>query len=170
MGARTAWLGLGGNLGDVRSALAAALKGLDAQDGVSVLAVSPLYKTPPWGLKDQPWFLNCCAGVSTTLAPEALLEVCQQLERVGLRERTVRWGPRTVDIDIIAYEGVEQVEQRLTLPHPRAVERAFVLTPLAAIAPDVELAGQTVAALAAALNDPNMEVAVAGGEWWREEG
>ncbi|MEM1038400.1 MAG: 2-amino-4-hydroxy-6-hydroxymethyldihydropteridine diphosphokinase [Pseudomonadota bacterium] len=170
MDARTAWLGLGGNLGDVQSALATALQGLDAEEGVTVSAVSPLYKTPPWGLKAQPWFLNCCASVSTTLLPEDLLEVCQQLERVGLRERTVRWGPRTVDIDIIAYEGVEQVEQRLTLPHPRAVERAFVLTPLAAIAPDVELSGQTVAALAATLNDPAMEVAVAGSEWWRGAG
>jgi len=169
MAQRKAWLGLGGNLGDVRAALATALQALDANTAVSVAAVSPLYKTPPWGLEDQPWFHNCCAEVLTSLDPEGLLDLCQTLERAGLRERTVRWGPRTIDIDIIAFEGVEQIEQRLTVPHPRAVERAFVLTPLAEIAPDVMLAGQLVAERARALQDPQMEVVVDAADWWRRQ-
>jgi len=168
MSKATAWLGLGGNIGDVESALSTALQSLHAHSEVEVVAVSSLYKTPPWGVEDQPWFLNCCVGVKTSLHPEALLEVCQQLERDGRRERTMRWGPRTIDVDIIVYEGVEQVEQRLTLPHPRAAERAFVLTPLSEITPDLQLDGTSVAIRAADLVDPDMTIAVAGAAWWHD--
>lgn len=137
-----AYLGLGGNIGDVRQNLKNALVALDDHDGIAVKKVSSIYKTPPWGVEDQPWFLNCCATIETSLTPEDLLEECQAAERAGKRERTVRWGPRTIDVDILVFEGVEQIEQRLTIPHPRMLERAFVLVPLAEIAPDLNVGGK----------------------------
>lgn len=161
-----AWLGLGGNIGDVQQAMAEALRLLNDHDGITVDKVSPIYKTPPWGVEDQPWFLNCCAAVRTTLSPEDLLAVCQTAEQEGKRERIVRWGPRTIDIDIIAYEGVEQVEQRLTIPHPRAKQRAFVLVPLADIAPDLKLQGQSVQDCLSALDDDGIEMENSKTDWW----
>ena len=117
--------------------MAAALRGLQKHNDISITAVSAIYKTPPWGLKNQPWFFNCAAEIETSLVPEALLDACQYIEKLGNRERKIRWGPRTIDIDILVFEGVEQVKDRLTLPHPRMLERAFVLIPLAEIAPDL---------------------------------
>ena len=102
---RHAWLGLGGNIGDVQQAMAEALRWLHGNAEITVETVSAIYKTPPWGFEDQPWFLNCCARITTSLSPEDLLSACQEAERLGKRERTVRWGPRTIDIDIIAYQG-----------------------------------------------------------------
>jgi len=166
----SAWLGLGGNIGDVTAAMAAALQMLDAEPEIAVEMVSPIYKTPPWGLEDQPWFLNCCAQIATTLDPEALLTACQATERAGLRERTIRWGPRTIDIDIIAYDGVEQVEQRLTIPHPRALERAFVLVPLSDIAPDLVISGRRVADQAKAMDTSDIEKADTDDLWWKQPG
>ncbi|MGI9355889.1 MAG: 2-amino-4-hydroxy-6-hydroxymethyldihydropteridine diphosphokinase, partial [Rhizobiaceae bacterium] len=141
---KKAWLGLGGNIGDVQAAIRAALHNLDGHGAVEVVAVSPLYKTPPWGVEDQPWFFNCCAEVMTSLTPEELLAACQEQERLGKRERVQRWGPRTIDIDILVYEGVEQDNPGLALPHPRITERAFVLVPLADIAPQLEVQKRTV--------------------------
>ncbi|MEP1207463.1 MAG: 2-amino-4-hydroxy-6-hydroxymethyldihydropteridine diphosphokinase [Rhizobiaceae bacterium] len=164
-----AWLGLGGNIGDVKAAMARALQGLDADPEVSVISVSAIYKTPPWGLEDQPWFLNCCAEITTTLAPEALLEKCQEAERQGKRERVVRWGPRTIDVDIIAFEGIEQTEQRLTIPHPRATERAFVMVPLAEIAPQVVINGSTAGHWLTKLVDDGIEQADSEVDWWTQK-
>ncbi len=130
-----AWLGLGGNVGDVKTALRVALQRLDVHDDITVTAVSPLYRTPPWGPVAQDWFHNCCAEMETDLSPRDLLAACQAVEREGKRVRDVRWGPRTIDVDIIAMEGVEMDEDGLTIPHPRATERAFVMVPLADIAP-----------------------------------
>ena len=162
-----AWLGLGGNIGDVKNALQQAIRLLDEQPEISISQVSPLYKTPPWGVEDQPWFLNCCVEITTSLSPEALLEVCQAAEKEGKRERVQRWGPRTIDIDIVAFEGIEQVEQRLTIPHPRATERAFVMVPLADIAPELQLAGQSVSVWADALDRDGLELASETQNWWR---
>lgn len=166
-GAKKAWLGLGGNIGDVTEALRQALCLLDGHANIHVAQVSPLYKTPPWGVEDQPWFLNCCAEIETTLSPEELLEVCQQAEREGKRERVVRWGPRTIDVDIVAVEGIEQVEQRLTIPHPRATERDFVMVPLADIAPELEISGKTVGDWAAAMDSNKLELETDSEKWWR---
>ena len=164
---KSAWLGLGGNIGDVIAAMAAALQLLDEHAEIEVAAVSPVYKTPPWGVTDQPWFLNCCAEITTGLSPEDLLETCQEAERAGKRERKIRWGPRTIDIDILVFEGVEQVEQRLTIPHPRMLERAFVLVPLADIAPDLILDGQTCAERAQIIEGDGIERVNSTGKWWR---
>lgn len=161
-----AWLGLGGNIGDVRAAIANALQRLDDEPDIEVTAVSSLYKTSPWGVTDQPWFLNCCAEVETSLSPLELLQVCQAAERAGKRERKIRWGPRTIDVDVLMFEGVESADPTLTLPHPRMHERAFVLLPLAEIAGKRVLAGKTIAARAAAIDPEGAERLDVAASWW----
>lgn len=168
-GVRTAWLGLGGNIGDVKTAMADALQLLNAADEIKIQTVSPVYKTPPWGVEDQPWFLNCCAAVNTSLSPEELLEHCQDAERAGKRERVKRWGPRTIDIDILAMEGVDQVEQRLTIPHPRLLERAFVLIPLADIAPEMNMQGKPVSQWANSVDQGGIENVEFPDNWWKNQ-
>ena len=162
-----AWLGLGGNIGDVVTALSSALQLIDNDPDTSVLSVSSVYKTPPWGVEDQPWFNNCCAELSTKLSPEELLELCQTVERAGNRERKERWGPRTIDVDILIYEGVEQTEQRLTIPHPRMKERAFVLVPLAELAPDQLLGRSPVSELAELTDSQDISLVDLSANWWR---
>lgn len=132
-------LSLGGNVGDVAAAFAQALAELNATQGVRVAAASGIWRTPPWGKTDQADFLNMAALVETTLDAHALLALCQRIEREAGRERHERWGPRTLDLDLIAFDDVVSDEAALILPHPRAHERAFVLVPLAEIAPDLRL-------------------------------
>lgn len=141
-------IALGGNLGDVGAAMQAALDRLHAQAQTEVVAVSPIYSTPPWGITDQPRFLNACAELHTTLAPRVLLDRVLAAERAAGRLRARRWGPRTLDIDIIAYGDRRIATSRLTVPHPRMFERAFVLVPLADIAGDRLVAGQRIDAVA----------------------
>ncbi|WP_312420254.1 2-amino-4-hydroxy-6-hydroxymethyldihydropteridine diphosphokinase [Shinella sp.] len=164
---RRATLGLGGNIGDPARAMAEALRALDARADCRVVAVSRLYRTPPWGKTDQDWFFNACALIETTLAPEALLDIGLGIERDMKRERIERWGPRTIDIDILTYEGVEQAGERLELPHPRMTERGFVLMPLADVAPSLDVAGRPVAAWLEAADVTGIEPASAGPDWWR---
>ncbi|NKB52134.1 MAG: 2-amino-4-hydroxy-6-hydroxymethyldihydropteridine diphosphokinase [Rhizobiaceae bacterium] len=163
---KRAWLGLGGNIGDVKRAMAQALQGLNAHPAVAVQLISAIYKTPPWGMEDQPWFLNCCAQIETSLSPEEILELCQDAERQGKRERNVRWGPRTIDIDIVAFEDCEQTEQRLTIPHPRATERAFVMVPLAEIAPQLIIAGKSASQWRSQLDEDGIVTESVDGGWW----
>jgi len=113
---------------------------------VCLIARSRSYLTPPWGVKDQPPFINCCAAIATTLSPHDLLRRVQEVERAFGRDRANerRWGPRKLDIDIIAYDDVTMNDPDLTLPHPRLFERAFVLVPLADIAADRLIAGVRV--------------------------
>ncbi len=139
-------LSLGGNQGDVEAAFRAALATFDATPGVEIMAQSSLWRTPPWGKTDQPDFLNMAALARSRLPARALLEVCLSIERQHGRARIERWGPRTLDIDIVDYGGQTIVAPDLILPHPRATERAFVLAPLAEIAPDILLAGENVGA------------------------
>jgi len=127
---REAYIGLGTNLGDREAALREAIRLLDAAEGVRVLRVSPVYETDPVGFTDQPAFLNMAAAVGTTLSPEGLLALCLDIEKRMGRVRTVRWGPRPIDLDVLAYDGVRMETERLTLPHPRLAERAFALMPL----------------------------------------
>jgi 2-amino-4-hydroxy-6-hydroxymethyldihydropteridine diphosphokinase len=144
-------LGLGGNLGDPAAAIATALDRL-AAGGLRILARSSLYRTAPWGVADQPDFINACALAQTELAPHPLLERIHAVERALGRERRERWGPRTIDIDILDYDGVALDDSGLMLPHPRLTERAFVLVPLAEIAPDRVIAGRTVREWAAEID------------------
>ena len=138
-----ALIALGGNVGDVRDTFRNALAMLCNGAGVSLIARSRSYLTPPWGVKDQPPFINCCAAVETALSPHELLTRVQEVERDFGRDRTSerRWGPRPLDIDIVAYDDVAVNDPDLTLPHPRLFERAFVLVPLADIAADRVIAG-----------------------------
>jgi 2-amino-4-hydroxy-6-hydroxymethyldihydropteridine diphosphokinase len=141
-----ALLALGGNLGDVRATLARAIAMLCERSDIRLLARSSDYLTPPWGVEDQPPFVNLCVAVDTTLTPQTLLARAQAVERAFGRDRAHerRWGPRTLDIDILAYDDLVLNEPDLTLPHPRLNERAFVLLPLAEIARARIIAGVRV--------------------------
>jgi 2-amino-4-hydroxy-6-hydroxymethyldihydropteridine diphosphokinase len=138
-----ALLALGGNLGDARETLARAIAALTEAGDIRLQARSSDYVTPPWGVEDQPPFVNLCIAVDTALTPQALLARAQAIERAFGRDRASeqRWGPRTLDIDILTYDDLVLNEPELTLPHPRLFERAFVLVPLAEIAPDLLIAG-----------------------------
>lgn len=136
---RTAFLALGANIGDTRKNLHAAVRLLRA-GGCNVTAVSSLYLTKPVGMTDQPDFLNAVVEVKTALTPHDLLGFCRAIEHVLGRERTIHWGPRVIDVDILIYEGAVLDDTELVLPHPRMLERAFVLIPLAEIAPELRLA------------------------------
>jgi len=140
-------LGLGGNVGDVRTTLDRAVATLCDGREVRLLARSSDYHTPPWGMTDQPPFINLALMIETALSPRALLERALRIEtRFGRdRAKELRWGPRTLDIDIIAYDELEIEERGLTLPHPRLLERAFVLAPLAEIVPDRKIKGIRIA-------------------------
>lgn len=137
-------LGLGGNIGDPAAAMAKALHELDMHENCRLLAVSGLYRTPPWGKTDQADFFNCCALVETSLTAPALLQLCLDIERGMKRVRTERWGPRTIDIDVLTYGNESIVTESIEVPHPRMMGRAFVLMPLAEIAPDIEVKGKPV--------------------------
>lgn len=134
-----AYLSLGSNLNDRLTLLTAATKGLEEPSHTRVVAVSSVYETAPQGKTDQPAFLNIAVLVETALAPLALLRHTQALETALGRVRLERWGPRTVDIDIIFFEGVAMETEELTLPHPRAAERAFVMIPLLELDPDLPI-------------------------------
>lgn len=134
-----AFLGLGSNVGDSRALLAAAVADLERMARVRVVGLSRLYRTAAVGLEDQPDFLNLVVEVATSLGPFELLDEAQRLEREAGRERTVRWGPRTLDVDVLWYDGILIDEERLRVPHPRMEERRFVLEPLAELAPHLVL-------------------------------
>ena len=157
-------LGLGSNLGDRRANLAAGVRGLAA--GGKVLAVSSLYETAPVGGPLQGPFLNAAAVIDTGLTAPALLGLCRALERGAGRRRRVRWGPRTLDIDLLLY-GREVVDQPgLQVPHPRLAERRFALEPLAEAWPEAALPdGTPVCSLLAAVAEQEVAV-VAGAGWW----
>ena len=139
-----AYLGIGSNIGDMAAMLDRAVAGLAATPGIRVLQRSADYRTPPWGNTDQPWFLNGAVAVDTDLDPHGLLDACLSIEHELGRVREERWGPRIIDIDVLAYEGAAVDDARLVLPHRYVRERAFVLVPLAEIAPDLVIGGERV--------------------------
>ena len=149
--ATEAVLAFGGNLGDPLAAFAGALRSLRAHPQVTLGRRSSVWRTAPWGKTDQPEFLNMAAAIETTLSPEDLLAFCQSLEQEAKRERGERWGPRTLDIDILFYGQGAIARDGLQIPHPRIAERAFVLAPLAEIAPGRLVGRETVAHHLAAL-------------------
>ncbi|MEV6010681.1 2-amino-4-hydroxy-6-hydroxymethyldihydropteridine diphosphokinase [Streptomyces sp. NPDC051976] len=151
---RTAVIALGSNMGNRLETLQGAVDALEDTPGVRVKAVSPVYETEPWGVAPgtQANYLNAVVLVRTTLPPESLLERGHAIEEAFLRVRAERWGPRTIDVDIVAYQDVVSDDPLLTLPHPRAHERAFVLVPWYDVDPAAELPGRgPVAGLLAAL-------------------
>jgi 2-amino-4-hydroxy-6-hydroxymethyldihydropteridine diphosphokinase len=138
-----ALIALGGNVGDARATLDRAVAMFCDGDAVTLRARSSDYLTPPWGVENQPSFVNLCLAVTTALSPRDLLARAQRVERALGRDRAreQRWGPRPVDIDLLAYDDVALHEPDLVLPHPRLFERAFVLVPLAEIAADRLIGG-----------------------------
>jgi 2-amino-4-hydroxy-6-hydroxymethyldihydropteridine diphosphokinase len=163
-GAVAAALSLGGNVGDVAAAFAAALAALAADPACTLTACSSVYRTPPWGRTDQPDFLNMAVLLSTALSPRELLDLCLAIERRLGRERREMWGPRTLDIDVLTYDEVTLDEPSLVLPHPRIAERAFVLVPLAEIAPGLRIGGATIAELLARIDARGIEIDAAATE------
>lgn len=129
---RQAFVGVGANLGDRWATIRGALGALACAPGIAALETSAVYETAPVGVLDQPQFLNLVVGVETTLTPEALLAVLMDLERAAgrRREQEVRWGPRTLDLDLLLFEDETRAGPALILPHPRMWERAFVTVPL----------------------------------------
>ena len=132
----TVFIGFGSNLGERRKTCLEAIDRLRAGPQITVERVSSLYKTQPVGMADQDWFLNGAVRCTTTLAAEALLTVTSAIEQAFGRVRRERWGPRTLDLDLLLFDSIRWVSAQLTIPHPRLHERRFVLVPLAELAPD----------------------------------
>jgi 2-amino-4-hydroxy-6-hydroxymethyldihydropteridine diphosphokinase len=160
-------LGLGGNLGAPAASMGAALRILDADTHTNVVAVSSLYRTPPWGKTDQPDFINAAAEIRTSHEPRALLALCLDAEHELKRVRQERWGPRIVDIDILAFGDRVIHEAGLEIPHPRILERAFVLVPLGEIAPELEILGSTVSDHLRAIDRAGIVKLPSGQDWWK---
>ncbi|WP_281985442.1 2-amino-4-hydroxy-6-hydroxymethyldihydropteridine diphosphokinase [Azonexus hydrophilus] len=137
-----AYIALGANLGDPAATVNAAFAALDQLPQSRLLAKSALYRTAPVGIADQPEFVNAAALIDTTLTPEALLDGLLGIEQAFGRVRAERNGPRTLDLDILLYDDLTLATPRLTLPHPRLHLRAFVLQPLADLAPDLVIPGR----------------------------
>ncbi|WP_266156641.1 2-amino-4-hydroxy-6-hydroxymethyldihydropteridine diphosphokinase [Dyella silvatica] len=155
-----AYVALGSNLGDSRQQLLDAMNRLAALPGTRLVASSRLYRTPPWGHLEQPPFVNAAVLLDTMLSPHELLDAMLAVEHAAGRIREgVRWGPRTLDLDLLHMDGVQLDDERLTLPHPRIAERVFVLLPLHDLAPQLLLPGQgRVDQLLAGLDPTDCEV------------
>jgi 2-amino-4-hydroxy-6-hydroxymethyldihydropteridine diphosphokinase len=155
----SALIALGGNIGDVRATFGKAIAHICGMTQAALVARSSDYATPPWGEEDQARFINACIEIDTSLDPHALLFVLHKVERKFGRDRARerRWGPRTIDLDLIAYDNVSIDKPELTLPHPRLFERAFVLVPLAEIAPDRVIRGRRVDEALADLSTEGIE-------------
>ncbi|PTY08552.1 2-amino-4-hydroxy-6-hydroxymethyldihydropteridine diphosphokinase [Opitutaceae bacterium EW11] len=147
---KTAYLGLGSNLGNRAGLLAEALRRLGG-NGVEIVRVSSVYETAPVGLTNQPDFLNLVAEIRTALPPRELLARCLAVENALGRVRVERWGARTIDVDFLWQEGERLDSAELTLPHPRMSERGFVMAPLAELAPQLRVGAETASELAARL-------------------
>lgn len=157
-GAHVAYVGLGSNLDLPAAQLRRTLTALDALPATRLRRASRLYRTPPWGLLQQPEFVNAVAELETTLGARELLEALQSLERGAGRAREQRWGPRVLDLDLLLYDELQLDEPGLQLPHPHLHERAFVLVPLAEIAPALQVPGRaSVAELLAAVDRAGIE-------------
>jgi 2-amino-4-hydroxy-6-hydroxymethyldihydropteridine diphosphokinase len=138
-----AYVALGSNLGDSRQHLLDAIEALAALPQTEVTARSRVYRTPPWGVTDQPDFLNAVVALETALEPHDLLDALLAIERAAGRQRNgERWGPRTLDLDLLHVADQTVNDDRLTLPHPHIADRAFVLLPLHDVAPDLAIPGQ----------------------------
>jgi 2-amino-4-hydroxy-6-hydroxymethyldihydropteridine diphosphokinase len=152
-------IALGGNVGDVRATFQKAITNICGMAQAALLARSSDYATPPWGGFDQARFINACIEIETSLDPHALLFTLHKIEKKFGRDRgnETRWGPRTLDLDLIAYDDVSLDQPELTLPHPRLFERAFVLVPLLEITPDRRIAGRDLKSALAGLSTDGIE-------------
>jgi 2-amino-4-hydroxy-6-hydroxymethyldihydropteridine diphosphokinase len=155
-----AYIGLGSNLGDRRAFLCQGLTDLMHTDGISITCLSSIYESKPVGPVVQADFLNMVAGIQVQLPAQDLLKHMQAIEtRLG-RVRTVHWGPRQLDLDLLTYDDICYATPELTLPHPRVTERAFVLVPLVEVAPDILINGSLASAHLASLTIADVTTAV----------
>ncbi len=138
-------IALGSNIGDKAAHLTQAIANLTRDGHVRVVAKSAYYRTAPWGITDQDWFVNAVITVTTNLSVHDLLAHCQRVERDLGRERLIKWGPRVIDLDILVYGTLTLNEPDLILPHPHMTARAFVLRPLIDVAPDLRIGRYTAA-------------------------
>ena len=152
-------IALGGNVGDTRATFRKAISNICGMTQAALLARSSDYATPPWGDTQQARFINACIEIETSLDPHALLFTLHKIEQKFGRDRATetRWGPRTLDLDLLAYDDVTLNKPELTLPHPRLFERAFVLLPLAEIVPERIIAGRKVKDALAGLSTDGIE-------------
>jgi 2-amino-4-hydroxy-6-hydroxymethyldihydropteridine diphosphokinase len=152
-------IALGGNLGDVRTTFGKAIANICGMTQGTLVARSSDYLNPPLGDQQQPHYVNACIEIETRLDPHALLFTLHKIEKKFGRDRAheQHWGPRTLDLDLLAYDDVRLGKRELTLPHPRMFERAFVLVPLAEIAPDRVIAGRRVRDALAQLSTDGIE-------------
>lgn len=152
-------IALGGNVGDVRATFRKAVAHICGMTQAALLARSSDYLTPPWGEEDQAPFINACIEIETGLDPHALLFTLHKIEKKFGRDRASerRWGPRPLDLDLIAYDDVRIDKPELTLPHPRVFERAFVLVPLCEIVPNRMIAGRRVSEALAGLASEDIQ-------------
>ena len=139
-----AYLGLGTNMGDKQAYLKEACKIISDNPNINIVKISKVYKTKAWGYTNQDDFLNICIEVDTNLSPEELLEVCHEVENKLNRVRVIRWGPRTIDVDILFFNNIISTDENLTLPHPRIKERAFVLIPLMDLNKELSIDNKTI--------------------------
>ena len=154
-----ALVAFGANVGDGRATIGRAVEAFCREPLARLIARSSDYRTPPWGVTDQPPFINACIAVATALSPRDLLAHAHAVERAFGRDRANerRWGPRSLAIDLLAYDGLKLNEPGLTLPHPRLFERAFVLVPLAEIAGDRLVGGRRITDALAGLDRSGIE-------------
>ena len=152
-------IALGGNVGDVRATFRRAIANICGMAQATLVARSSDYATPPWGEENQARFVNACIEIETSLDPHALLFTLHKIEKQFGRDRARerRWGPRPLDLDMLAYDDISLQKPELTLPHPRLFERAFVLVPLAEIVPDRQIAGRGVRDALAGLSTEGIE-------------
>ena len=152
-------IALGGNVGDVGATFQKAVAHICGMAQAALIARSSDYATPPWGDEQQARFTNACIEIETSLDPHALLFVLHKIEKKFGRDRAAerRWGPRTLDLDLIAYDDVSLQTAELTLPHPRLFERAFVLVPLVEIAPDRLIGGRSIREALAGLSTEGID-------------
>lgn len=139
-----AYLSIGTNIGDRKKNLKDAVDLINSIENVNIEKISKIYETKPWGYTQQDNFLNICVKITTNLAPFELLEKCQYVEKELKRVRLIRWGPRTIDIDILLYDDIICEDENLILPHPRMHERAFVLIPLMDLEKEIFVKGKTL--------------------------
>lgn len=138
------YLGLGTNMGDRIEYLYSACEILNKNESISITKKSKIYETKAWGYTDQADFLNMCIEIETDLNIYDLLSVCQEVEKTLNRERIIRWGPRTIDVDILFFNDIIINDENLSIPHPRISERAFVLVPLMDLNSKLEIKGTTI--------------------------
>jgi 2-amino-4-hydroxy-6-hydroxymethyldihydropteridine diphosphokinase len=136
------YISMGSNIGNKKENLDRAVEIL--KEKLKITRISSYYETEPVGYKEQDWFINIVLEALTDISPHELLEFCQGIEKEMKRVKTIRFGPRIIDVDILLYEGFESDEEELTIPHPRMKERAFVMHPLHEIAPELIIGGESI--------------------------